>query len=282
MLRIGLRCNFNIGDGITSRFGFDVKNGDFEAAVYKLQRHKNVKIIGLHCHFASRNIQAWENAAVGMLEVVRNFKSITGTSLRFVSLGGGLYGEMSEVLQKELNVTPPNFRDYAVAAAKPFAEFYNEDHNTDSIPELLIEPGTALAANALHFVARVINIKFVDNKPIATLAGSSFNTTPNSKNINLPITVHHSKSNVSREYVTLDMGGYTCIESDYMYQNYNGPLSVGDFVVFASTGSYSVVMKPPFIMPNVPILEITEDKNIRVIKRQETFEDVFLTYRMEF
>jgi diaminopimelate decarboxylase len=83
-------------------------------------------------------------------------------------------------------------------------------------------------------------------------------------------------------YEDLDMAGYTCIESDYLYRNYSGQLSVGDFIVFDSAGSYSVVMKPPFIMPNVPILELNGDQTVRVIKRQETFEDVFRTYQMEF
>lgn len=283
LLRVGIRCNFDIGDGVTSRFGFDIKNGDFAAAICELQRYKNIDITGLHCHFASRSLQAWENAAIGMLEVIRDFRRMTGSSPSFVSLGGGLYGEMSQTLRELLNVVPPKFCDYAAAAAKPFAEFYKEkEYSTDSVPELLIEPGTALAANALYFVARVINIKHVGHKPIATLAGSSFNITPNSKNINLPIQVHHAGSNIPCEYVDLDMGGYTCIEADYLYQNYNGPLSVGDFVVFESAGSYSVVMKPPFIMPNVPILEINEDQTVRVVKRKEGFEDLFQTYQMEF
>ena len=40
ILRVGIRCNFDIGDGVTSRFGFDVNNGDFESAVYKLESIK--------------------------------------------------------------------------------------------------------------------------------------------------------------------------------------------------------------------------------------------------
>ena len=78
------------------------------------------------------------------------------------------------------------------------------------------------------------------------------------------------------------MGGYTCIESDYLYQNYNGPLTVGDFVVFESAGSYSVVMKPPFILPNVPILEVNDDLSVEVIKRQESFSDLFQTFKLNF
>lgn len=282
VLRIGVRCNFSIGDGVTSRFGFDVNNGDFESAVYKLKEYQNIDLIGLHCHFASRHIEAWENATVGMLEVISRFQNISGTSPRYVSLGGGLYGEMSDQLRAELNISPPTFRDYATAAAQPFAQFYKK-HKASSAPELLIEPGTALAANALSFVSRVINIKTVNNKSIATLAGSSFNTTPGAKSINLPIKIYHAeKPGSAKEYISLDMGGYTCIETDYLYQNYSGPLSIGDFVVFEAAGSYSVVMKPPFIMPNVPILEINDDSSVAVLKRQESFADLFQTFQFKF
>ena len=50
-------------------------------------------------------------------------------------------------------------------------------------------------------------------------------------------------------------------------------------VVFENCGSYSLVMKPPFILPNFPVLDISEGKT-EVIKRAETFEDIFHTYNM--
>ena len=74
-------------------------------------------------------------------------------------------------------------------------------------------------------------------------------------------------------------GGYTCIEGDYLYKNFNGRLSVGDYVIFDDVGSYSVVMKPPFILPNVAILEPDERKvGYKLIKRPETFNDIFNGY----
>lgn len=282
ILRVGIRCNFEVGDGVISRFGFDTSNGDFDKALNEILQYSNIELVGMHCHFASRGIESWINASKGMLKIIEAVKKRKVKPLKYVSLGGGLYGKMSVKLQQQLSISPPSFADYALAAAKPFADFY-KDYDEDEQPELIIEPGTALAADALKFVARVENIKKVSNKSIATLSGSSFNTNPNSGKINLPITVHHLSDSVSIEdYKNLDMAGYTCIESDYLYRNYSGPLSVGDFIVFDSAGSYSVVMKPPFIMPNVPILELNNDQTVTVIKRQETFDDIFRTYQMKF
>jgi diaminopimelate decarboxylase len=52
---------------------------------------------------------------------------------------------------------------------------------------------------------------------------------------------------------------------------------VGDLVVFENVGSYSVVLKPPFILPNFPIVELRGGQT-RVVKRKETFDDLFCTY----
>ena len=97
-------------------------------------------------------------------------------------------------------------------------------------------------------------------------------------NFSLPIEVISDNDN-SLDYSDVLFAGYTCIESDYLYAGYNGKLAVGDFIIFDKVGSYSIVMKPPFINPNVPIVEISEDNiSYKLIKRKETFDDIFHTY----
>ena len=70
------------------------------------------------------------------------------------------------------------------------------------------------------------------------------------------------------------MGGYTCIETDYLYRGYQGKLAVGDFVVFHNVGSYSLVMKPPFILPDGPVLELINGKIVPA-KRKQSEESIF-------
>ena len=80
-----------------------------------------------------------------------------------------------------------------------------------------------------------------------------------------------------REYIDLDLVGFTCIEGDVLYKNYTGSLGVDDAVVISNCGSYSLVMKPPFILPNFPVLDICGNQ-VEVIKRAETFDDIFHTF----
>ena len=97
--------------------------------------------------------------------------------------------------------------------------------------------------------------------------------------INPPMEVLACGTN-RKEYVDVDIAGYTCIESDYLYKGYNGELGVGDYLVFSNCGSYSLVMKPPFIFTNVPVMDISGEKP-ELIKRAETFDDLFTTYNFD-
>ena len=86
---------------------------------------------------------------------------------------------------------------------------------------------------------------------------------------------------LDEEFSNLDFAGYTCIEGDYLYKGYNGKLGINDLVVFDNVGSYSIVLKPPFILPNFPVIEL---KNVsrQTVKRKETFDDLFQTYEFNF
>lgn len=268
LFHIGLRCNFDVGDGVISRFGFDVDTKEFEDAVIFIKESENVELINLQCHFAKRSIEYWPARAAGMVNVVRKVETILGYIPKRIDLGGGLYGNMAEELKKQFNASIPEYEEYAKAVATIFIKNF-----PDATPELLIEPGSALAGDCMKFVGRVKSIKEVRGKVFATILGSQKNISMSGVN---PPMERYALSE-GQEYQGADIVGYTCIESDVLYKNYNGKLTKGDFLVFSNCGSYSIVMKPPFIMPNFPILDIC-GKDTEVIKRGEVFEDLFHTY----
>ncbi len=277
-INVGIRCNYDVLDGIISRFGFDIDGEEFSNAILNLNNRKNINIKGLHAHFASRDIETWKNKVKGMLALIEN--KFNDIKFENIDLGGGLYGNMSPSLKEQFTSYIPTFEEYAEAVAKPFAEFFA---NKSYKPTLLIEPGSALVGDAMNFVSRVINIKNVRGKYIATLTGSMYNINPTLNKKNPPIEILNFSSNVQKEYSNLDFAGFTCIESDYLYRGYHGKLAIGDYVYFENVGSYSVVLKPPFILPNYPIIEyFDETSEIRLLKPQETFEDIFNKHRFNF
>ena len=270
-INVGLRCNFQINDGTLSRFGFDVEKKEFSELVAHLNGIGNIRIAGLHCHFASRRGETWKPRAEGICRLTDELcPELPG----HVDLGGGLFGKMKNSLKAQFGMHIPTYKEYAQEAAATIAQHFG---GCEHQPQLFIEPGSALVGDAMRFAARVKSIKDIRGKKIATLMGSIYNINPTLNKKNPPLTVMHDETLPTSEYADLDFAGFTCIESDYLYRGYNGPLSLGDFVVFENVGSYSVVLKPPFILPNFPILELREGR-IDVIKRQETFDDLFHTY----
>ncbi len=270
-IRIGLRCNFRINDGVTSRFGLDTTKPEFAQLVRELRQTGNIEISGLQCHFAARALQTWAPRAEGMCRLADE----TATeALEHIDLGGGLFGKMREELKAQFNSPIPTYEEYAREAATVIARHFGD---REQQPALFIEPGSALVGDAMRFVAPVRSIKDIRGKAIATLLGSVYNINPTLNGKNPPITVYSDHEGDRDGYRDLDFAGFTCIESDYLYRGYNGPLAVGDLVVFENVGSYSVVLKPPFILPNFPIVELRGGQT-RVVKRKETFDDLFCTY----
>lgn len=190
-----------------------------------------------------------------------------------IDLGGGLFGKMENSLKEQFTSDIPSYQDYANAVATLFAERFPDKDNQ---PELIIEPGSALVGDCMKFVGTVKTIKNVRGKSFATVLGSQKNISMTG--VNPPVEIINM-SNEQDEYKDLDFVGFTCIESDVIYRNYNGKLSVDDALVISNCGSYSLVMKPPFILPNFAVLDISEGKT-EVIKRAENFDDVFHTFEL--
>ena len=126
----------------------------------------------------------------------------------------------------------------------------------------------------MKFIGTVKTIKQVQGKWFASVLGSQKNISMTG--VNPPIEVVHMGSPLNK-YKNLDFVGFTCIEGDVIYRDYTGELAKGDALVISNCGSYSLVMKPPFILPNFPVLDISEGK-VEVIKRKETFDDLFHTF----
>ena len=267
LINVGIRCNFEVNDGVVSRFGFDIDGEDFMEAVKFATTTKNVKLINFQCHFAKRQIAYWPARAKGMVDLIDRL----GIIPERIDIGGGLFGKMADSLKAQFSSDIPDYEAYAKAAAQVFADYFKDK---EVKPELLIEPGSAVVGDCMKFIGTVKTIKNVRGKWMAHVLGSQKNISMTG--INPPIEVI-AMGGVQREYKDLDFLGFTCIEGDVLYHNYNGKLAHQDVIVISNCGSYSLVMKPPFILPNFPVLDISEGKT-EVIKRAENFDDLFHTF----
>jgi diaminopimelate decarboxylase len=280
-ISLGIRCNFDILDDANSRFGLDPQSTDFKRILNECVGHPKINLTGFHCHFASRAIQSWISRATEMVKFLRQVPDEVFVALKQVSMGGGMSGEMPDEMQRQFGHSIPTFEEYALAAAEPFAQLVKR-RGVNGGPELIIEPGTALAANVVNFVCSIASIKEIRNETVITTSGSVYNINPSINRINVPIKVIPRYSDRYVQSVSnARLVGFTCIETDCLYRGFSGEIAVGDLILLEQVGAYSIVMKPPFILPNVAIIEFDRrTEQTRILKRAETFDDVFSTYNM--
>ena len=91
-LNLGIRCNFDIKDGVLSRFGFDVDSDGFKRALALFDEYKNIHFNSLQCHFATRRLETWTPRAEGMLRLIDEIGIIPDR----IDLGGGIFGKMHD------------------------------------------------------------------------------------------------------------------------------------------------------------------------------------------
>lgn len=281
-IKIAFRVNIDIEQGFVSRFGLDAyedvsETSELDDAFKRVEKQKNIEVVGLHCHIGrSRGITAWENRVRIMFTLIdRYFKK----EPLFLDFGSGMNSVMEPILRSQFAENVPTFEEYAKVVAGAMKEKYGS-LPLEKQPNLYTEPGTTLISGCMSFLGTVESIKTVKNKSFVTFDCSGGNIGDICKLKKLPISVFHMGAK-RRKIENASFVGYTCLEHDHIYEGYSGELAVGDVIQFRNIGSYSNVFKPPFILPNCAMIEIDDYGSASLIKKSETFDDIFRTYVFE-
>lgn len=267
----GIRVNFDVDAGYVSRFGIDINR--FRELV-ELLKENRIIIDGLHCHISrARNIEAWRCRTETILNLIRD-NELDG--LKYISFGSGMYGHMDEELKKQFPNNIPTYDNYAECVLGRIADYYS---NKIDSPVVFTEPGTTLVSKYVDFVGRIIGVKVIRGEEFVVLNCSFHNLGETCQMKNLPIRIYKdlNDENDSLFLNNANLVGYTCLEQDVLYKGYHGEINVGDYILFGNVGGYSIVDKPPFIQPNYPVVSVN-GSNVELIKRKETFSDIFSTY----
>ena len=258
---IGLRVTFDIGNGINSHFGF--AGCDFYEAMSLVKERKNVRVSGLHCHFShARDLASWEMRAETLISLATH--NIPKEDLKYIDLGGNLYSPMPGEM-KDFFGEVPSFEDYGKTIGTLFKEAF-----PDESVELILEPGTALVADAVSLCAKVLRIKDTGNKRAAILNVSKYDLGAVQTTGHVPFTVYGSSNQPQRTY---DLFGYTCMEDDILARDYTGSLAEGDIIVFKNAGAYSFSTNNDFINPAIG-MNILKNGSLREVSRAATVDEI--------
>lgn len=277
--RIGIRLNFNFPE-TPSRFGISINDKAIKEIFAKCNSNQYLSFESLHYHYAPRNLSIWKKSSKKLVSFLDDLDLRILSKIKYISLGGGMFSRMDDYIKSQLFFDVPSFDDYACNSVKILIDYFVSKRAFSKTPEILIEPGTALASKAVDFAAQVVSIKGINNCIYINTTGSKYNMNPSPNRINSPLEVYNSSVGNTRYVQNAKLSGYTCIESDIIHDDFTGNIAIGSTLIFKEVGAYSVVMKPPFILPDVPIIEF--DKSLLcfgVIRNKQTFNDVFDNFK---
>ena len=268
--KVAVRVNFDIGNEIHSRFGFDLENGDFKKAVDMLDREPNISVNGIHFHISrARGLEAWKTRADKLLAVA---DSCFSYPLEYIDIGSGMFGDLEPELKEQFE-DPPTYKDYADTVIRKIADHYR---GAEQKPLLFTEPGTTLVSRYFHIFTTVLDIKQIRGKHYGLLDCSFHNVGEICGLKKVPL-ANRGGAQEKEYYEGIDLVGYTCLEQDVIYHGYQGQLGIGDVLEIRNVGGYSIVDKPPFIHPDIPIY-MEKDGQTTCVKREQTADDVFAPY----
>lgn len=186
--------------------------------------------ISFHVGSQQRDIGAWDSVIAKVRVIFERLKDEDDIELKMINMGGGFPANY-------INRTN-DLKTYA----EEITRFLHEDFG-DVLPEIILEPGRSLVANAGLLVSEIVLISRKDRVGLHRWIyldvgkfGGLIETMDES--IKYPI---HVERNGDLESVIL--AGPTCDSADILYENYKYelPLSLeaGDRMYWFSTGAYT-------------------------------------------
>lgn len=258
-IEVGIRVNFDVGNGLVSRFGIDVESSDYEW-LKDPSNHPFLSFKCVHFHLGGARAPEYFRSRVRKAVVIAR-----ELGAKIVDIGGNIYGRMGDDFKAQLPFTAPSLEEVCEAIG---------DEMLDCCPEvdmeLIAECGSPVCSDAMHLLTTITNVNEVRGHVFITCdcrntdAGWSVSKYD-------PTHLHYSKrfkfepwkdpvadtKNLVKDAVVC---GCECREKDILIRNYNGPASVGDRLLIKNVGSYSYSVVNDFITPGcrsvVPIEEV--------------------------
>lgn len=224
-IKIGVRLNFDIGNGIISRFGIDTTGDDFKFLLDK-SNYPYLSIKSVHCHISQARSLAYFRKRV---QNMAKFADILNASI--IDIGGNMFGRMDESFKAQFGEYIPTFEEYAEVIGSEMKKYYPDESKM-----LITEDGTPIVSSAMHLLATIIDVKKIQDKTFIVL-DTKREDVGASCLCKSPSYLHFGKqSNYVENAVVF---GCSCVEIDYLIREYNGYANIGDKVLIRNIGAYS-------------------------------------------
>ena len=186
--------------------------------------------ISFHVGSQQRDISVWDAAIAKVKVIFERLKEEDGIELKLINMGGGFPANY---------ITKTNSLE---TYAEEIIRFLKEDFG-DELPEIILEPGRSLIANAGILVSEVVLVarksRTAVERWIYTDVGK-FSGLIETMDEAIKFPIWTEKKGEAEEVV---IAGPTCDSADIMYENYKYGLplnlAIGDRLYWLSTGAYT-------------------------------------------
>lgn len=229
---VGVRLNFDIKNGIVSRFGIDVENRDDMSYLLNKYAHRSLHINKLHCHFSgARELYQFRRRVEKLAKFARMFNATT------IDIGGNMFGVLAPEFDAQYECVVPSLEDYAHAIGSEMKRQF-----PDESVQLIVEGGTPFVTNAMHLLTQIRNVK--------TIRGCTY-VTVDCRNEDVGWTCRYKEPVVQSlfegEPVDCRIFGSECTETDIIRRQYYGPIETGGNLLIMDIGAYSSNLVNNFI-----------------------------------
>lgn len=268
---IDVHTHHKIRTGVTdSKFGFPLWTGQADQALARAASSAGIRVAGFHLHLGSQlfDPEAARLAVQRLVEIAARARAQHGVEVEFISPGGGFgiaYTEQDEetVFAEWARITCETLMEEARAAGLP-------------LPILAIEPGRTLVGPAAVAVYEVGAIKTIpDVRTYASVdGGMADNIRPTLYDAVYTAELVSRASTGDSETVTI--AGRYCESGDMLINDIALPtLRPGDLIAMPAAGAYALPMASNYNAMPRPAVVMVRNGEARVIRRRETYADVF-------
>ena len=258
---------------LDSKFGFSIETGDAEKAVDAALSQPNLDVKGLHFHLGSPlfELEPYDEAIEYVCAFAARMKYVHGLDVQEFSPGGGMaIGYLSEKL-------PPTIAEYAETIASSLKSACTK-YGLDQ-PRLIIEPGRSIVGRAGVAVYTVGGIKRIPGVRtyVSVDGGMGDNIRPALYDAEYEVMSVDDPLGDTADKVTI--AGKFCESGDVLAKDVALPeLETGDLLALPASGAYCVPMASNYNLQTRPaIVLVTEQSDVRLIRRRETYADLLAT-----
>jgi diaminopimelate decarboxylase len=271
--RVAIRVNMDTGIyPMWDRFGFNYENGQAWNAILKIMAHKELELVGLHCHIGTFMLasSAYAIAAFKLSDLAINIKQKYGIAIQYLDLGGG-FASTNTLKGSYLQGADvvPTIDDYAEAIT---STILNANFQQDELPTLILESGRALIDDTAWLIGSVISNKRLSDDRRATIMDFGVNILFNAFWYDYKISPAQAFTYHTEDTV---LYGPLCMNIDCIRENVNLPLlNKGDMVVVHKVGAYNMTQWMQFIQMRPKVVLIDLQGNTHVIRENETLDTI--------